>query len=42
MKIVPYGLAVGSLQYAQVCTHPDLAFFTRVYGRYQDNPGIEH
>ena len=42
MKAVPYASAVGSLQYAQVCTRPDLAFITGVLGRYQDNPGTEH
>ena len=42
MKAVPYASAVGSLQYAQVCTRPDLSFVTRVLGRYQSNPGIEH
>ena len=42
MKAVPYASAVGSLQYAQVCTRSDLAFITGVLGRYQDNPGIEH
>jgi hypothetical protein len=42
MKAVPYASAFGSLQYAQVCTRPDLAFITGVLGRYQDNPGIEH
>ena len=35
MKAVPYASAIGSLQYAQVCTRPDLAFVTRVLGRYQ-------
>ena len=35
MKAVPYASAVGSLQYAQVCTRPDLAFITRVLSRYQ-------
>jgi hypothetical protein len=40
MKAVPYAPAVGSLQYAQVCTRPNLAFITGVLGRYQDNPGI--
>jgi hypothetical protein len=34
MKEVPYASAVGSLQYAQVCTCPDLAFVTGVLGRY--------
>lgn len=42
MKAVPYTSAVGSLQYAQVCTHHDLAFVTGLLGRYQDNLGIEH
>ena len=42
MKAVPHALVVGSLQYAQVCTRPDLAFVTRILGRYQSNSGIEH
>ena len=42
MKAVPYSSAVGSLQYSQVCTRPDLAFVTGLLGRYQSNPGIEH
>jgi hypothetical protein len=42
MKSVPYALAVESLQYAQVCTRPDLAFVTGLLGRFQSNPRIEH
>ena len=42
MKAVPYASAIRSLQYAQVCTCPDLAFVTGILGRYQSNPGIEH
>jgi hypothetical protein len=42
MKAVPYASAVGSLQYAQVCTRPDFAFVTGLLGRYQSNLGIEH
>jgi hypothetical protein len=42
MKAVPYASAVGSLHYAQVCTHPDLVFITGVLRRYQSNPGAEH
>jgi len=42
MKAVPYASAVGSLQYAQVCTHPDLAFVTGILGRYQSNSGQAH
>jgi hypothetical protein len=34
MKVVPYASAVGSLQYAQVCTRSDLAFITGVLGRF--------
>ena len=42
MKAVPHTSAVRSLQYAQVCTRPDLSFVTGVLGRYKSNPGIEH
>ena len=42
IKAVPYSSAVESLQYAQVCTRPDLAFVIGLLGRYQSNPGIEH
>jgi hypothetical protein len=42
MKAVPYASAVGSLQYAQVCMRPDLAFVTGILGRFQSNSGIEH
>jgi hypothetical protein len=42
MKAVPYAFAVGSLMYAQVYTHPDLAFVTGMLGRYQKNPGKPH
>ena len=42
IKVVPYASAVESLQYAQVCTYPDLAFVTGLLGRYQSNSVIEH
>ena len=42
MKTVPYASAVGSLQYAQVCTRPDLTFVTGLLGRFQSNSGTEH
>jgi hypothetical protein len=42
MKSVPYASAVGSLMYAQVCTRPDLAFVTGMFGRYQKSSGISH
>ena len=34
MKTVPYASAVESLQYAQVCTRPDLTFVTGLLGRF--------
>ena len=42
MKGIPYASAVGSLMYAQVYTHPDLAFSTGIFGRYQKNPRKVH
>ena len=40
MKVVPYASAVGSLQYAQLCTRAGLAFVIGLLGRYQSNLGI--
>ena len=34
MRDKPYASAFGSLMYAQVCTHPDLAHVSRILGRY--------
>jgi hypothetical protein len=34
IKTVPYASVVESLQYAQVRTHPDLAFVTGLLGRF--------
>ncbi|KAG8496840.1 hypothetical protein CXB51_008132 [Gossypium anomalum] len=42
MKKIPYASAVGSLMYAQVCTHPDIAYIFGMLGRYLSNPGIDH
>jgi hypothetical protein len=42
MKVVPYASAIRRLMYAQVCTHPDLAFVTKMLERYQKNPGKPH
>ena len=42
MKAVPYSSVVGSLMYAQVCTHPDIAFVVGVLGRYLSDPGKSH
>jgi hypothetical protein len=42
MKSVLYASVVGSLMYAQVCTHPDLTFVIGMLSRYQKNPGVSH
>jgi len=38
-KVFPYASAVGSLQYAQVCTRSDLVFVTGLLGIFQSNLG---
>ncbi|KAL6334583.1 hypothetical protein AAG906_019085 [Vitis piasezkii] len=38
MERFSYASAVGSLMYAQVCTHPDIAYIVGMLGRYLSNP----
>ena len=42
MKDVHYSSIMGSLMYAQVCTHPDTAFIVGVLSRYLSDPGQSH
>ena len=42
MKAIPYSSIVGSLMYAQVCTHPNIAFVVDVLGRYLSDLGQSH
>jgi len=42
MKKISYASVVGSLMYAQVCTHPDIAFAVNSLGRYLSDPGLDH
>ncbi|XP_041011278.1 secreted RxLR effector protein 161-like [Juglans microcarpa x Juglans regia] len=42
MEDIPYTSAVGSLMYAQVCTHPDIAYAIGMLGRYLSNPDMNH
>ena len=42
MKAVPYSSVVGSLMYAQVRTHPNIAFANRVLGRYLSDLDQSH
>jgi Reverse transcriptase (RNA-dependent DNA polymerase) len=39
---ISYASLIGSLMYAQVCTRPDIAYITRMIGRYLSNPGMNH
>jgi hypothetical protein len=42
MKSIPYASDVESIMYAQVCTHPDLAFITGLLGRFQYKSRMKH
>ena len=42
MKSISYSLVVSSLMYAQVCTHPDIAFFVGMLGRYLSDLDKSH
>ncbi|RDX87508.1 hypothetical protein CR513_31010, partial [Mucuna pruriens] len=39
---VPYASTIGNLMYAQVCTHPDIAFVISVLGRYLSKLGMDY
>ena len=42
MENIPYASVVGSIMYAQVCTHPNITYIVGMPGRYLSNPGIIH
>ena len=42
MKAVSYSSVVGSLMYAQVCTHPNITFVVGILGRYLSDHGQSH
>ena len=42
MKAIPYSSVVGNSMYAQVCTHPDVAFVVGVLGRYLSDFSKSH
>ena len=42
MSKIPYVLAIGSLMYAMLCTHPDIALVVSVTSRYQANTDEEY
>ena len=39
MKVLPFSSVMGSLMYAQVCTHPDIAFVVGVLSKYLSDLG---
>uniref|UniRef100_A0A6N2LRF5 Integrase catalytic domain-containing protein n=1 Tax=Salix viminalis TaxID=40686 RepID=A0A6N2LRF5_SALVM len=42
MERIPYASVVGSLNYVQTCSRPDISFAVGMLGRYQSNPGMDH
>ena len=42
MAKLPYASACGSLMYAMIATHLDIAFAVGVVNRYMSNPGKKH
>ena len=42
MERFPYASTVGSLMYAQVYMHPDIAYIVGMLSRYLSNLGMDH
>jgi len=42
MKKISYASVVGSLMYAQVCIHLDIAFTVNALEIYLSDPGLDH
>ena len=42
MSKIPYALVIGSLIYAMVCTHPDIAYSVGLVSRFLPNRGKQH
>ena len=42
MQKISYASVIGSLMYAQVCTHSDIAYIVGMLGRYLSNAGNGH
>jgi hypothetical protein len=38
MSEVPFTLAIGSIMYAMICTHPDVSFALSAMSRHQSDP----
>jgi hypothetical protein len=42
MRAIPYGLAIGSIMYAMICTCLDVSYALSAMSRYQSNYGDAH
>ena len=42
MAKIPYSSTIGSLMYAMVATHPNIAFALGMVSRYMANPSKKH
>ena len=42
MSGIPYASTIGSIEYAMICTRPDISFALSCTSRHQANPGEEH
>lgn len=41
MEKSPYALAIKRLNYAHVCTRPNIAYVIRILSRYLNIPGVD-
>jgi hypothetical protein len=42
MRAITYALAIGSIMYAMICTHPNVSYALCATSRYQSNYGDAH
>jgi hypothetical protein len=42
MRAIPYVLAIGSIMYDMICTHPDASYALSATSRHQSNYGDAH
>jgi hypothetical protein len=42
IRVIPYALAIRSIMYAMICTHPDVSCAQSATSRYQSNYGDTH
>jgi hypothetical protein len=42
MSKVPHALAIGSIMYAMISTHPNVSYALSATSRYQSEPGKSH